>query len=85
MPFTLRLVTEVAAYSWRVTPTSQLKLFFKEPRMNQVQNQLTVKNPSDSTTSAYCKRNNINEYQFKKAKAWYHSAMQSSNQEKKTH
>ena len=85
MPFTLRLVTEVAAYSWRVAPTSQLKLFFKELRMNQVQNQLIVKNPSDSITSAYCKRNNINERQFKKAKAWYHSAMQSSNQEKKTH
>ena len=51
--------------------------------MNQVQNQLIVKNPSDSITSAYCKRNNINERQFKKAKAWYHSAMQSSNQEKK--
>ena len=53
--------------------------------MNQVQNQLTVKNPSDSITSAYCKRNNINERQFKKAKAWYHSAMQGSNQEKNTH
>ena len=53
--------------------------------MYQAQNQLIVKNPSDSKTSAYCKRNNINERQFKKAKAWYHSAMQSSNQEKKTH
>jgi len=53
--------------------------------MNQVQNQLIVKNPSDSITSAYCKRNNINERQFKKAKAWYHSAMQSSNQEKRSH
>jgi hypothetical protein len=53
--------------------------------MNQVQNQLTVKNPSDSKTSAYCKRNNINERQFKKAMAWYHSAMQSTNQEKRTH
>ena len=52
--------------------------------MNQVQNQLTVKNPRISRTSAYCKRNNINEHQFKKAKAWYHSAMQDSNQEKKT-
>ena len=85
MPFTLRLVTEVAAYSWRVAPTSQLKLFLRKLRMNQAQNQLIVKNPSDSITSAYCKRNNINEYQFKKAKAWYHSAMQSSNQEKRTH
>ena len=85
LPFTLRLVTEVAAYSWRVAPTSQLKLFFKEIRMNQVQNQLTAKNPSDSKTSAYCKRNNINERQFKTAMAWYHSAMQSTNQEKRTH
>ena len=51
--------------------------------MNQVQNQLTVKNPSDSKTSAYCKRNNINERQFKKAMAWYHSAMQSSKSRKK--
>lgn len=53
--------------------------------MNQVQNQLIVKNPSDNITSAYCKRNNINERQFKKAMAWYHSAIQSSNQEKRTH
>jgi len=53
--------------------------------MNQAQNQLIVKNPSDSITSAYCKRNNINEHQFKKAIAWYHSAMQSTNQEKRTH
>ena len=52
--------------------------------MNQVQNQLTDKNLSDSKTSAYCKRNNINEYQLKKALAWYHSAIESSNQEKKT-
>ena len=37
--------------------------------MNQVQNQLIKKNLSDSKTSAYCKRNNINEYQFKKALA----------------
>ena len=29
LPFTLRLVTEVAAYSWRVAPTSQLKLFLR--------------------------------------------------------
>ena len=53
--------------------------------MNQVQNQLIVKNPSDSITSAYCKRNNINERQLKKAMAWYQSAMQSSNQVKRTH
>ena len=53
--------------------------------MNQVQNQLTVKNPSNSKTSAYCKRNNINEYQFKKALAWYQSAIQSSKKEKSKH
>jgi len=53
--------------------------------MNQVQNQLIVKNPSDSKTSAYCKRNNINEYQFKKALAWYHSAIQSTKQDKIKH
>ena len=52
--------------------------------MNQVKNQLIVKNPSDSITSAYCKRNNNNESQFKKAKDEYNSTMQSSNQEKKT-
>jgi len=28
LPFTLRLVTEVAAYSWWVAPTLQLKLFY---------------------------------------------------------
>ena len=28
LPFTLRLVTEVAAYSWWVAPTHQLKLFY---------------------------------------------------------
>ena len=53
--------------------------------MNQAQNQLTVKNLSDSKTSAYCKRNNINEYQFKKALAWYHSAIQSSKKDKSKH
>ena len=53
--------------------------------MNQVQNQLTVKNPSDSITSAFCKRNNINERQFKKAMAWYHSAIQSTKQDKSKH
>jgi hypothetical protein len=53
--------------------------------MNQIQNQLISKDLNDIKTSAYCKRNNINERQFKKAKAWYHSAMQSSNQEKRTH
>ena len=53
--------------------------------MNQVQNQSIVKNLSDSGTSAYCKRNNINEYQLKKALAWYHSAIQGSKQGKKNH
>ena len=53
--------------------------------MNQVQNQSIVKNPSDSRTSAYCKRNNIDEYQFKKALDWYHSAIQSSKQDKRKH
>ena len=53
--------------------------------MNQIQNQTITKYPSDINTSAYCKRNNINERQFKKALAWYHSALQSSNQEKRTH
>ena len=53
--------------------------------MNQVQNQSIVKDPSDSRTSAYCKRNNINEYQFKKALAWYHSAIQGSKQGKRKH
>ncbi len=53
--------------------------------MNQVQNQLTVMNRSDSKTSTYCKRNNIDERQFKKAMAWYHSAIKSSNKEKRTH
>ena len=28
LPLTLRLVTEVAAYSWWVAPTPQLKLFY---------------------------------------------------------
>ena len=50
--------------------------------MNQVQNQSTSKDLSDIKTSAYCKRNNINEYQFKKALAWYRSAIQSSKKEK---
>ena len=46
--------------------------------MNQIQNQSISKDPSDIKASAYCRRNNINEYQFKKALAWYHSAIQSS-------
>ena len=53
--------------------------------MNQVQNQLTFKDPSDIRTNAYCKRNNINEHQFKKALAWYHSAIQSTEKDKSKH
>ncbi len=53
--------------------------------MNQVQNQLISKDLIDIKTSAYCKRNNINEYQFKKALAWYHSAIQGSKQGKRKH
>jgi len=53
--------------------------------MNQIQNQLISKDLSDIKTSAYCKRNNINEYQFKTALAWYHSAIQSTKQDKSKH
>ena len=53
--------------------------------MNQIQSQSISKDPSDIKTSAYCKRNNINEYQFKKALAWYHSAIQSTKQDKSKH
>jgi len=53
--------------------------------MNQIQNQLISKDLDDIKASAYCKRNNINEYQFKRALDWYHSAMQSSNKEKRKH
>ena len=52
--------------------------------MNQLQNQTITKCPSDINTSAYCKRNNINEYQFKKALAWYHSAIQSTEKDKQS-
>jgi len=53
--------------------------------MNQIQNQTITKYPSDINTSAYCKRNNINEYQFKKALAWYQSAIHSSKKDKSKH
>ena len=53
--------------------------------MNQIQNQSISKGISDIKTSAYCKRNNIDEYQFKKALDWYHSAIQSSKQDKRKH
>ena len=53
--------------------------------MNQIQNHSISKDPSDIKTNAYCKRNNINEYQFKKALAWYHSAIQSTEKDKSKH
>ena len=53
--------------------------------MNQIQYQLISKDLIDIKTNAYCKRNNINEYQFKKALAWYHSAIQSTKQDKSKH
>jgi hypothetical protein len=53
--------------------------------MNQILSQPISKDASDIKTNAYCKRNNINEYQFKKALAWYHSAIQSSKKEKSKH
>jgi hypothetical protein len=53
--------------------------------MNQIQNQLISKDLGDIKTTPYCKRNNINEYQFKKALAWYHSAIQGSKQGKRKH
>jgi len=53
--------------------------------MNQIQNQSISKDLNDINTSAYCKRNNINEYQFKKALAWYQSAIQSSKKDKSKH
>ena len=37
-----------------------------------------IKTPSESLTSSYCQRNNINEQQFLKAMAWYQSAIISS-------
>ena len=53
--------------------------------MNKIQNQTIAKDRIDIKTSAYCKRNNINEYQFKKALAWYHSAIQSSKKNNSKH
>ena len=53
--------------------------------MNQIQNQSISKDPSDIKASAYCRRNNINEYQFKKALDWYHSAIQSSKKNNSKH
>ena len=46
--------------------------------MNHALDQSTDKNLRESKASAYCRRNNINEYQFQKALAWYRSAIQNS-------
>tara|TARA_B110000881_G_C18156885_1_gene308795 strand:+ start:134 stop:301 length:168 start_codon:yes stop_codon:yes gene_type:complete len=46
--------------------------------MNHALDQSTVKNLRESKASAYCRRNNIKEYQFEKALAWYRSAIQNS-------
>ena len=51
--------------------------------MNHILDQSTVKNSRESKASAYCRRNNINEYQFQKAIAWYHSAIQNSRKVEK--
>jgi hypothetical protein len=52
--------------------------------MNHILDQSTVKNLRESKASAYCRRNNIKEYQFEKALAWYRSAMKNSRKVKKT-
>ena len=57
--------------------------------MNHALDQSRVKNLRESKASADCRRNNIKEYQFEKALAWYRSAIQnskkpSSNLEKKS-
>ena len=52
--------------------------------MNHVLDQSRVKNLSESKASAYCRRNNIKEYQFEKALAWYRSAIQNSRKIEKT-
>ena len=46
--------------------------------MNHVLDQSRVKNLKVSKASAYCKRNDIKEYQFEKALAWYRSEIQNS-------
>jgi hypothetical protein len=51
--------------------------------MNHILDQSTVKNSRESKASAYCRRNNINEYQFQKAIAWYRSAIQNQERSKK--
>ena len=52
--------------------------------MNHILDQSTVKNIKESKASAYCRRNNINEYQFQKAVAWYRSAIKNSKKVEKT-
>ena len=52
--------------------------------MNHILDQSTVKNLRESKASAYCRRNNIKEYQFQKAMAWYHSAIQNSRKVENT-
>ena len=52
--------------------------------MNDILDQSKVKNSRESKASAYCRRNNINEYQFKKAVAWYRSAIKNSKKVEET-
>ena len=52
--------------------------------MNHALDQSRVKNLRESKASAYCRRNNIKEYQFEKALAWYRSAIQNSRKVEKT-
>jgi len=52
--------------------------------MNHALDQSRVKNSKESKASAYCRRNNINEYQFQKAVAWYRSAIKNSKKVEKT-
>ena len=52
--------------------------------MNHILDQSTDKNLRESKASAYCRRNNIKEYQFEKALAWYRSAIQNSRKVEKT-
>jgi len=52
--------------------------------MNHIMDQSRLKNSRESKASAYCRRNNINEYQFQKAVAWYRSAIKNSKKVEKT-
>jgi hypothetical protein len=51
--------------------------------MNHPLDQSRIKNLRESKASAYCRRNNIKEYQFEKAIAWYLSAIQNSRKVEK--